>query len=359
VSTLWRYLGRRFAVTLLGSFVILALVVLVVDMLLNLDEILEAQRSLAGAARFIGLRSAALFLPYLIPAAAFAAAFLTVGLAARANEVVAMKAGGVAPLRALLPVFVIAIGLSGVALVVNETVSVRAAAALSAQAGSQGGDISLRSGTIWYHTGRFIYNIRDPDPDQESVRDIRIFERNEDGRLVRLVQAARARRLAPKLWAFEDATVRLFDPEEPAAPPRITRAARLELELEQDRSPRLVQAELSTLPVWTLAGYVHSVLESGGDARRARALLHERLTGPLMVLVFTLLAVPLGLRVEQTRTLALPALEGVVLLFLFLSFREYGAALVPNGSTAQALVPWAVVALFGSYGALRLARVPQ
>ena len=84
--------------------------------------------------------------------------------------------------------------------------------------------IWLRAGTIWYHTGRYVYNIASADAGSDSVRDIRVFERNEGGRLVRLIQASRARRIAPHEWRFEDATVRRFDPSQPTAPPNVERA---------------------------------------------------------------------------------------------------------------------------------------
>jgi lipopolysaccharide export system permease protein len=357
VPTLWRYIGARFLFSFLASLGILALVVLVVDMLLNVDEVLEAQKTAAGAAWFLVMRTTALYLPYLIPAAAFTGVFMSVGLAARTNEVVAMKAGGIAPLRALVPVLVISVVIALLSFVLGETVSVRAAAALN-QKGADESDISLSEGTIWYHAGRFIYNIRDPDPDSESVRDIRVFERDDAGRLVRLIQARSAMRLGANRWRFEDATVRRFDPAHPTVPPTAERAAELELTLDADRSLRRIQAELPGLPLPTVASYVASVLEDGGNPRRARAHMHERLTRPLLVVLFALLAVPLALRVEQTRSLAMPALQGVILLFLFLLLREYGPNLAPGGD-AVAVVPWAVVGLFMAYGTWRLVRVPQ
>lgn len=359
MHTLWRYLGTRFLSAFLGSAAILALTVLVVDMLLNLDDILETQETLGGAVEFLFVRAASIYLPYLIPAATFTGAFLSIGLAARSREILAVKAGGIAPLRALVPVFALACVLTLVALALGEAITVRANAALSRQATGEFGDISLRSGTIWYHTGRFVYNIRDPNPENESVRDIRVYQRNDAGRLVRVIVAERAIRLEPGRWQFQNVTVRDFDPSRRHAPPAVERAGEMELVLAEDRSPRLLQAELAGLPVWTLAAYVRSVLASGGDPGRAREALHERLTTPLLVIVFALLAIPLALTVEQTRSLALPALQGVILLFLLLSLREYGGALAPALAVPAVAVPWIVVGVFSGYGAWRLARTPR
>jgi lipopolysaccharide export system permease protein len=353
VSTLSRYVAARFLRAFLGSLLILALSVLVVDMLLNLDELLEAGGSLSGAVRFLWLRLASVYLPYLLPVATFTGAFFSVGLLARSREIIAMKAGGVSPLLALIPLFIASAFIAMAALLASETLTVRASATLARSAGAPSGGLELRGGTIWYHTGRYVYNIGSADAGSDSVRDIRVFERDAEGRLVRLIQAARAHRLAPHEWRFEGATVRRFDPSRPAAPAQVERARQITLRLDEERSPRLLQAEIAALPVWTLARYV----SAAPNDVRARSLLHQRLTGPLLVLLFALLAVPLGLRVERTKSLALPALEGVVILFVFLLVREYGAGFTASSAGAAAAAPWAILLAFAGIAALQLGRV--
>jgi lipopolysaccharide export system permease protein len=350
VSTLSRYVVSRFVRAFLGSLLTLALAVVVVDMLLNLDEMLQGG-GLAGAVQYLWLRLASVYLPYLIPVATFAGALFSVGVLARNHEIIAIKAGGVSPVVALIPIFSASAVIAIFALLADETFTVRAAASLAEKAGVPAGQLELRGGTIWYHTGRYIYNIRSPDPTGETVRDIRVFERDAEGRLVRLIQAARAQRLAPREWRFEGATVRLFDPSQPDAAPQVERSREVTLRLEEDRSPRMLQAEISALPIWTLARYV----SVSPQDLRARSVLQQRLTGPLLVLLFALLAVPLGLRVEQTRSLALPALQGVVVLFAFLLAREYGASFTAGGPVG-AFAPWLVLAVFAGFGGLQLAR---
>jgi lipopolysaccharide export LptBFGC system permease protein LptF len=359
VTTLSRYITTRFLRSFFGSALILALVVVIVDMLLNLDEIVESKDTLWGALEHLFMRTASLYLPYLIPFATFAGVFLSLGLAARSLEILAMKAGGVSPLRAIIPIFFCAVLISMAAFVLYETVTVPASSTLNERLGVRTGEIYLRSGTIWYHTGRFVYNIRNPDPEKETVQDIRVFERNEAGRLIRLIRARQARREAPGIWQFSDATVRSFDPAKPEAPPSVERSPEITLKLAEDRSPRLLRAELAALPMWTLARHVLSVRASGERAPGAETLLSERLSSPLLVILFALLAVPLSLSVEQTRSIALPAVQAALVLFFFLSAREYVPRFATVGSPAAILAPWLVLTFFFAFGAWRLVRVPQ
>ncbi len=359
MKILWRYISVSFLRAFLGSLVILALVVVIVDTLLNLEDVLETTDTLWGAIQILFMRTASLYLAYLIPFAVFAGVFLSLGNAARSWEILAMKAGGISPLRAVLPIFFWALLISFGALILNETVTVPASSSLNERLGIRAGEIYLGSGTIWYHTGRFVYNIRSPDPKQETVQDIRVFERNEAGRLIRLIRAKAARREAPGVWQFRGATIRRFDPAAPDAPPSVEHSPAITLELAEDRSPRLLRAELATLPIGTLARHVIAARGSGDAAPGAEALLGQRLSIPFMVILFALLAVPLSLRAEQTQNIALPAVQAALILILFLTAREYVPRFATLGSLAASLAPWFVLTAFFAFGAWRLARVPR
>lgn len=352
MSILARYVVARFLRAFVGSLAILLLAVLVVDMLLNLEDILEVEDELAGVLRYLLLRVFSVYLPYMIPVATFTGAFFAVGQAARNLEIVAMKAGGVSPLYALVPIFVAAALLSIVSLLVNETLTVGASAALHERSGTELGEIELGSGTIWYHTGRYIYNMGELDPDSGAHQDVRIYERDERGRLVRMIHAKSGVRSSPIEWTLDGATSRTFDADSRNSPPRTERFPELVLSLGDAGAPALLRARVGTVPVWTLLEYARAT-----GIPRVQSVLHQRLTAPLLVLLFALLAVPLGLRVERTRSLALPALQGVSLLFVFLLMREYAASFGANGGTLSAiLAPWLVVTLFAGVGATLLAR---
>jgi lipopolysaccharide export system permease protein len=359
VSVLWRYVSLSFLQAFLGSLVILALVVVIVDTLLNLEDVLETTDTLWGAVQILFMRTASLYLAYLIPFAIFAGIFLSLGIAARSREILAMKAGGISPLRAILPVFFWALVISFAALILNETVTVPASSSLNQRRGIRAGEIYLGSGTIWYHTGRFVYNIRSPDPKLETVRDIRVFERDEAGRLIRLIRAKTARREAAGVWQFRGATIRRFDPGAPNAAPVVEHSPVITLELAEDRSPRLLRAKLASVPIGALARHVVSARRSGDAAPGAEALLAQRLSIPFMVILFALLAVPLALRVEQTQSIALPAVQAALILIVFLTAREYAPRFASLGSLAASLAPWFVLTAFFAFGAWRLARVPR
>lgn len=348
---LWRFLASFAAVLL-----VLVLAMAVIDLLGDFEDIASSSTDFTGALTYVALRIPAHWLPLLVPVAAFVAAFLALGTAARSMEFVAIKASGISPLRILVPVLAAGLLISGLGLAANETVAIRAHEAWRRHTGGEH-QVEFRRGSFWYHKGRYVYNVRDADPQARELRDVAIFQLDARGRLLRSIHAASARIDAEGRWQLAEAVIRRFEPGAPEAPMEFERRDRIELILTEEVA--LFEAGVQGLSIQDLREYRNGRPADDPEAHRASALLHDRLTKPLAAFVFVLLAIPLGLRVERTRSLAVPALQGIVLLFSFSTVREYGATLASQGVTAPALTPWLILFAFTLGGAWLLWRAPR
>jgi lipopolysaccharide export system permease protein len=358
MGVLSRYLLARFLVAFAAVLAVLVLAVAVVELIGDFDDVVGSSEGFAGALLYVGLRIPSQWLPLLVPTAAFLAAFVALGTAARSLEFVAIKAGGVSPLRVLVPVLAAGAAISALGLAANETVGVRAHEAWRRQVRGED-QVEFRRGSFWYHKGRYVYNVRDADPEARELHDVAIFELDDRGRLVRSIQAGDARIDGEGRWQLRDAVIRRFEPGVPDAEVRFEHVPTAELVLEDVEQLALLDAGVQGLSIRDLQEYRDDRPAGDPEAVRADALLHARLTDPLSAFVFVMLAIPLGLRVERTRSLAVPALQGVGTLFAFSTVREYGATLASQGVTAPALTPWLILGAFGLAGAWLLARAPR
>jgi len=356
MSVLSRYFLARFVAAFAAVLVVLVLAVGVVELLGDFDDVVGSSDGFAGALLFVALRIPSQWLPLLVPVAAFVAAFVALGTAARSLEFVAIKAGGVSPLRVLVPVALAGVVISGLGLAANETLGIRAHEAWRRHVSGED-QVEFRRGSFWYHKGRYVYNVRDADPQARQLRQVAIFELDGRGRLVRSIQAARARIDDDGHWQLDDAVIRQFVPGSPDAPVSFERVAHTELVLTGDLA--LFDAGVQGLSIADLREYREERPADDPEAIRAEALLHDRITEPLSAFVFVLLAIPLGLQVERTRSLAVPALQGVGALFVFWTVREYGITLASQGIVAPAATPWLILAVFAAGSAWLLARTPR
>lgn len=357
-----RILSRQFLASYLnlyvGILVASTLVIIVIELMINMDDALDFEEGLSGILLYIFLRIPSYYFPYLVPVTSFAAAFLCLGLPARSNEVVALKTGGIAPQRICLPVLGAAAVLSALTLLLNETIVRDTANEFNRRENRTDGDVYHSRGEFWYQRGDAFYNVRGADRATNTIFGVKVYERGPDGRLLRTVEAARARVDEAHRWHLEDATIRTFG-DGPASAPQVRHEASTVLEMASEQELALLDADASSLNLLRLHEYIQAVIRDGRDPVRYQTLFHTRLAEPFSVLVFALLALPIGLGVERSRSLAAAAVQGVVLLGIFYTLLATGSIIGAGGVAAAVPVPWIALALFGAFGLWRLARMPS
>lgn len=356
---LTRYLIARF----LSSFVLFLIVssatIAMVEIMLNLGDMLQRDTGLRGIASYLFLRLPAYYLRDLIPTVAFAAAFFTLGSAARGLEILAVKAGGLSPHRIAAPLLGVGLALSAVAFVVNETITLEATRRWN-QRDSGAHPISFRRGSFWYHRGRTIYNIAGADPETSTLRGVRIYELGDDGRLLRSIEAERATVSSGDHWRFHAPRIRSFDPDDiERAPISTQHQGELGLDLGEGSGPALMSADLASLSLDDLRQLIAQQRQNGREPSRPQALLHARLADPFATLLFVLAAIPLGIRVEKARGrgMTLSALYGIAIVAAFFSFRSVADTLTMGGLVAPSPAPWLLLAAFAGFGAWRYAEM--
>jgi len=357
-----RILSRYFLTSYLNLFVatlVLSLVSIgIVEMLANFEHIFTPGSDAVDVLQYLFLRLPSYYLRDLIPLSSFAAALLCLGLPGRRRELMAIKAGGVSLQRVALPILVAAAALSVGALFVYETVVLGA----TREWNRLGGDperVTFRRGSFWYHKGQAIYNVRDAMPDKRMLRGVSVYELSPQGRLLRSIRATRVRVTVDHQWQFQNATVHRFDPARPGRGPVVERPQELSLALGQAYDVALLNASPATLSLQHLLEFISFRNAEGLSTSRHLALFHARLSEPLSVLLFALLAVPFGVAVERTRSLLGSALRGLLWVAAYHGARLATSLLAAAGGAAASAAPWLVLAIFGGLGLWRFARIPR
>jgi lipopolysaccharide export LptBFGC system permease protein LptF len=345
--------AKLFVAILFGALMALS----IIEVLVNPDRIVERESGVRGAATYLLLRIPSYYLPDVIPLASFAAAFLAIGLRARGRELTAMKAAGVSPLRTALPILAAAGVLSAGALVADETLVLACARAWQRSASDADGALPQAAG--WHRRGDTVYRVGAADPQTPSLRDVAVFRRSPSGRLRESVRAEVAEVADPDRWRLFGAVLRRFDPDRPDAPPITERAAETTLDIAAAGDPARVEAAAGALSLGELGRRIAARSSRGRDATPERALLHVRLARPLAVLPLTLLAIPLGLAVERSRSLEVGALHGLAVIGASTGIQAIAAGLASGGWAAAVFGPWIGLAGVAGYGAWRLVRAPR
>ncbi len=357
MRTISQYFARRY----LGLFVIVLMLGLClvtgVQLLLGDDPTGRQGGGQPFAARLWQIPSYSL--PDLVPIAAFVAGFLSLGLASRWLEVVAAAASGLSPTRLAAPILLCALVLSGLFYVGFEVLPVAAVR----HVGEDADALVFRRGAFWFHRGRSIYKVGEADRTTRTLRGVEVFDRDASGRLIRTIDAELVRVGVDGVWHMPTALVREFDPRRPEAPPQ--HRSEVDLRLPVATSGDLLrQTDLRGLTVADLLEYIRT---RRGEARSGMAhhlqvletTLHQRLSHPVLILLFTLLAAAAALRVGPGEDLARPAIGAVSILALFYGARVLGVSLGHEGIVAPWMASWVAIAVFAAIGAGMLFRTGE
>ncbi len=357
-----RILSRHFLANYLGLFsltLIIALILMtVIEMLVNLDDVVENRESAGGALAYLLIRVPSLYMRDVIPAASAIAAFLCLALAARAREITALKTGGIPPLRIALPVLMAAMALSGVALVLNETLLLGATREFTRLQHPEE-SVVFRRGSFWYHRENTFYNVREIDPAAGTMQGIHVYTLSPEGRLLETLDAPGGVLDSGARWSLQNVTRRHFDPDVPDSPPRLERLPEVKLMLASPGELSLLERSVDLLSLPELIEAIQLHQREGRDPLRYRAILHTRLANPTAVFVLALLVVPIGIGVERRRSLAAAALAGVVLIAAYRAAWQLATLVAQGGFRAGPAAPWLVALAFTCLGAVLFARAPR
>jgi len=137
--------------------------------------------------------------------------------------------------------------------------------------------------------------------------------------------------------------------------------ATLELEVSRDHSLLLHRDTATGLRIGELRQYIESRRQASFPGAKAslthlRTLLQHRLSEPLLIVLFTLLAVPPALRVRPGGNLAPRALAAAGTISAFSVLRSHGSSLANEAILPPLVAPWSILLLFSLYGSWALWR---
>lgn len=348
-----RILSRYFLASYLNYFVTILIAammaIVVIEMLVNFDEIFAQDEGFGGGVTYLFLRLPTFYVRDLFPVASFAAAFFCVGLPARRMEFTAIETGGISPQRVTTPILCAAALLSMVSLFVNETVVLGASREWN-HFGAEEDVVEFRRGTFWYHRGNTIYNVYNADREKMTLDQVSIFELSSSGRLARSIIAKHVRIVDDLNWEFQKVVIRTFDPADPTQPPRIEHHKSVILAVGAQEDLALLNADAGTLSLGDLLEFIEGMAAEGHNTTSYVATYHSRLTESLTVLLFALLAIPVGLSVERSQSVAVAATRAIAVVGAYYLFRNLTGFAVSQDFALAAMSPWIHFAIFACYG---------
>ena len=340
---------RTFALTMLAFVAIYVLA----DFFDRFDSFLQHDASLGAIVRLF-LYKVPLIMTQVTPLAVLAGGLIGLGLLARQNEFVAMRACGVSIWQVVIPLVLLASVICVATFAWNETV-VPASARRWHEVWNQ--EIKQKSGSgvftgreFWYHGGAGFYNVNRVVPRRRLLIGLTIYQLGPDFRPARVIRAESATWTGTG-WELHQPRTLEFDAdpsrEVPGAPDGFVLPETLD-------DFRVVSVESEEFSYRMLRDQIASLQAKGVDASESWVDLHLKIALPVASFVLMLVAVPLAAR--GTRVSSLPAAVGLgfVIGFSYFIVLAFTRALGQTGALPPLLAAWTSNLIFVLIGAYHL-----
>lgn len=349
--TLSWYIGRQFLFWFLMTFVALALVILMGDLIELMRRAAAKPEATFGAVVEMGFLKLPHMTEVLIPFAVLFGAMFAFFRLTRSNELVVARAAGVSVWQFLLPALLVALVIGAL------NVTIYGPLASTAQTRFEALESTylerLPSSTVVSQSGFWLRDADGPghilihaervSPDDHVLSEVIVFRFDADQRFAGRIDA-RTARLDGGHWDLRDIWI---------TGPDATPAQRPDMRIETDLTWSKIESSFASpesMSIWELPGYI-AILETAGFSAVAHRLHYNSLlASPVLLCAMVLIAATFSLRPSRRGGAGYMVLGGVVAGFLLyivsdIVFTLGGSARIPV--TLAAWTPAGISTLLG------------
>ena len=349
VPVLARHLAREFLRTFALTVAAFVAIYVIADFFDRFDGFLKHDATL-GAVLRVFLFKIPLIVTQVTPVAVLAAALVSLGLLARHNEFVALRACGVSVWQITMPLLAVAGCISVATFAWNETLvpySARRWHAIENTEIKKHEAEGLFTGRqVWYHGQAGFYNVERVSRRHRALYGLSIYQLGPDFRPARLIEFDAAT-WNGQGWNLAGAHTREFRRsglhDTPGAPDGFTLP-------ESFDDFRTVAVEPEELSYGMFRRQIREVRRKGVDSSESLVDLHLKLALPAASLMMMLVAAPLAAAGTRITSLATSIGVGLVLGFGYFVVVAFTRALGQSAALPPALAAWSANVLFALLG---------
>jgi lipopolysaccharide export system permease protein len=349
LPVLGRYLCREFARTFVLTLVAFLCIYVVADFFDRFDTYIRNDVTVAAIVRSVVYRLP-LVVTQVLPVAVLAGGLIGLGLLARSNEFVALRACGVSLWQILTPLLAFALVLVVAVFIWNETVVPEAAQRWhynwNREIRKRRAATLFTGREVWYRGRGGFYNIHRVAARRRTLYGITIYQLGDDFRPTRVIEAPAANWTGAE-WTLVKPRTRTFGP----GGVHDTEGAPADFRIPESLEDfQVVSVEGEELSYGALRSHIRSLQSKGLDVSDTWVDLYLKGALPAGAFIMMLIAVPLAARGTRTTSLPRAVGFGFVIGFGYIIVLAFARALGQNGALPPLVAAWSSNVLFTLVG---------
>jgi lipopolysaccharide export system permease protein len=359
-QTLHRYVVREYLKILSLSLSSLILIYIIVLFFQRVNLFVKYQAPFYLIFEYLLYKIPEVTFQWTLPYGVLLATLLTLGILSRNSEITAMKAGGVSLYRIVLPLLLLALLISLISFIGNESlvpVTIqRTQYLLDVKVRREQPSSFFKNFKIWYHSDHRIFNIQLLDPEKKILKGLTLYQFDNDFYCTQRIDAREAKWINGK-WQFYEGVIRDFDK---SGSMQITSFKEMEFSLPENwESFQHIERPSEEMSFTELRSYIQKIQSAGYDATRYWVDLYSKLSYSFLNLIMVLIGIPFALKTGRSGGVALSIGVSVMIgfaygmtFYIFLSFGK-------SGILSPFLSAWTPTFLFALAGIFTLMSVRQ
>jgi lipopolysaccharide export system permease protein len=320
---------------------------LVIDFFERIDDFLEAKLPLSLALQYFLLKLP-LIVQQGIPMGVLMGTLITLGLMARSNELLALKAGGVSPALVVGPILTLSLLLSLTDFTLAEYLvpltSSRANYIWNVKVRNRPVPSSFFQEKIWYKGDQALYNIRVLHPKRQLLEGVTIHMFDRSFHVLKRIDARRGE-WDGQTWVFSDGILINRTAGGGYSMERFQRRRFQLKELPQDFQHLEKAPEEMTLG--ELGRYVTKIKSEGYDATRYQVDFHAKIAFPFTSFIMALMGIGVAFYQGKHGGIAVGVAVSVALAFIYLFIFQFVLRIGYTGNLQPLLAAWIPNTFFG------------
>jgi len=350
VRILTRYVLAEVSKTFVITLAAFVMIYVLVDFFERIDNFIEAGAKLSYMLVYI-LFKLPLVIDQMTPVAVLMSTIISLGLLARGNEIIALKASGVSPARVVLPVMGLCLFISLASFFNSETIvpytNRRFNAIWKSQVQKKAPKLVHRYESMWYKGDDTIYNIRLFDAATETLYGVVVTQFDRDFHTTQRIHARKALWKGGQ-WRFFEGTVKTRQPDGAFAVSTFSETSFSLPETPADFAAGVTPSD--EMGFRDLKRYARKIEREGYNARTYWVDMHVKLAFPCISLIMGLVGTALALRKEKGRGAAAGIGIGFAVVALYLVIFQLAKTLGYTGILPPVAAAWASNGLFITIG---------
>jgi lipopolysaccharide export system permease protein len=278
------------------------------------------------------------------------ATLITLGLFSRSNEITVFRSSGISLVRITMPIFVLAVIVSGLMLINVELIVPqsyqRMAYVEKFLIKKQPPQAFFRLNNIWFRSNNYIIQAKLFNPMTKQLQKVVVWELDPLMEPVRRLDAEYAT-VSRQGWLLHKIIARTFSP---ARSLKTLEALEVPLKLKIDDLKKL-DNNADTFSFIKLRSYANSFKEGGYNADRYLTMMHSKLSTPFGAIVMVILGVPFALKNGRSGDFYFGMVISIVLGFVYFLVNSFLQSYGRSGTFPPLIAAWGANLLFIVIGA--------